>query len=106
MLAAGARSTWSIDRRANWLLVSPRPGGACENAPCQWHVRGAPHASLLKWPGVDRVAVANQLEQAWLVQLLGRPLVHALQARQNHRVVEQPSKAVLAGDIALSVARK
>ena len=42
---------------------------------CERHVRSAPYVSLLEGPGVDRVAVANQLEQASFAELLGRPLV-------------------------------
>ena len=81
-------------------MVSPGPGSAFKDPPHLWHVRGAPHVSLFEGPRVDRAAVANQLEQAWLAKLLGRPLVHALQPRDDHRVVEQPPKALLVGDIA------
>ena len=59
--------------------------------------------SLLERPGVDRVAVANQLEQAWLAELLGGPLVQALQPRHDHRVVEHPAETLLVGDVALDV---
>ena len=62
--------------------------------------------SLLEGPGVDRVAGANQLEQTWLPELHGGPLVHALQPRHDHRVVEQPAKTLLVGDIALHVERE
>jgi hypothetical protein len=58
---------------------------------------------LFEGPSVDRVAVANQLEQAWLAELHGGPLVHGLQPRHDHRVVEQPAKALLVGDVALYV---
>ena len=59
--------------------------------------------SLLEGPGVDRVAVANQLQQAWFVEVLGGPLVQALKPRHDHRVVEHPAKTLLVGDIALHV---
>jgi hypothetical protein len=59
-------------------------------------ILGVRDVSLLEGPGVDRVAVAHQLEQAWLVELLGRPLVQALQPRRDHRVVEHPAEALLA----------
>ena len=62
--------------------------------------------SLLEGPGVDRVAVANQLLQAWFVEVLGRPLVQALQPRHDHRVVEHPAKPLLVGDVALHVERE
>ena len=60
--------------------------------------------SLLERPRVDRAAVANQLEQAWFAELLGGPLVQALQPRHDHGVVEQPAEALLVGDVALDVA--
>ena len=60
--------------------------------------------SFLERPGVDRVAVANELEQARFGELLGGPLVEALQARDDHRVVEHPAQTLLFGDIALDVA--
>src|SRR5512132_4401251 len=88
------------------LGVSPGPRGAFEKPPDRWHVRRAPHVSLLEGPCVDRAAVANQLEQTWFAELLGGPLVHALQPRHDHGVVEQPAKTLLVGDIALHVERK
>ena len=83
--------------------ASPGPGGAFEHPRDRWHVRGAPHVSLFEGPGVDGVAVAHQLEQAWLAELRGGPLVDALQPRHDHRVVEQPAKTLLVGDVALHV---
>ena len=80
--------------------------GAChpvEQPGCERHVRSAPYVSLLDGPGVDRVAVTNQLEQPWLVEVLRRPLVQALQPGHDHRVVEQPAKALLVGDVVLDV---
>src|SRR2546421_7468237 len=77
--------------------------GSLENAPRQWHVGGAPHVPLLEGPRVDGVAVTNQLEQAWLAKLLRGPLVHALQARDDHGVVEQPTEILLVGNIGLDV---
>ena len=62
--------------------------------------------SLRIGPGVDRVAVANQLEQVWFAELLGGPLIQALQPRNDHRVVEHPAKTLLAGDIAFNVERE
>jgi hypothetical protein len=59
--------------------------------------------SLLEGPGVDRVAVANQLEQARFVQVLGGLLVHGLQSRHDHHVVEHPAEWLLVGDVALHV---
>src|SRR5213592_4421282 len=73
---------------------------------CERHVRSAPYVSLLEGPGVDRVAIANQLDQAWFAELLGGPLIQALQPRHDHRVVEHPTKTLLIGDIALHVARE
>ena len=52
-------------------LVSSGPGQAFESPPNPWHVRGTPDVSLFEGPHVDRVAVANQLEQAWLAELDG-----------------------------------
>ena len=75
---------------------------ACDAFQCprrQRHVRSAPYVSLLEGPGVDRAAVANQLEQPWFVQVLRRPLVQALQPGHDHRVVEQPAKTLLVGDV-------
>ena len=60
--------------------------------------------SFLEGPRVDRAAVANQFEQAWFAELLGRPLVQALQPRHDHRVVEQPAETLLVGDVPLNVA--
>ena len=60
--------------------------------------------ALLVGPRVDRVAVANELEQARFAELLGGPLVQALQPRHDHRVVEQPAKTLLVGDVPLDVA--
>jgi hypothetical protein len=62
--------------------------------------------SLFEGPSVDRVAVANQLEQTWLAELHGGPLVDSLQPRHDHRVVEQPAETLLVGDIALHVERE
>ena len=59
--------------------------------------------SLLEWPGVDRVAIANQLEQAWFAEIPGGPLVHALQSRHDHRVIEHPANTLLVGDVAFDV---
>ena len=59
--------------------------------------------SLLKGPGVNGVAVPNQLEQAGFAELPGGPLVHALRARRDHRVVEQPTETLLVGDVGLDV---
>ena len=58
--------------------------------------------SLFEGPHVKWVAVANQLKQAWLAELHGGPLVHALQPRHDHRVVEQPTKTLLVGDMTRS----
>ena len=41
--------------------------------------------SLLEGPGVDRVAVANQLLQAWFVEVLGGP---RSPLREGHGVPE------------------
>src|SRR5215204_509460 len=41
--------------------------------------------------------------QAWFAELLGGPLVHALRARRDHRVVEQPTETLLVGDVGLDV---
>ena len=62
--------------------------------------------SLFERPGVDRVAAANQLEQAWFAERGGGPLVHALQPRHDDRVVEKPAKTLLVGDLALDVKRE
>src|SRR3954469_1274878 len=70
------------------------------------HARSAPYVSLLEGPGVDRAAVADEVEQAWLAELLGRPLVQALQARHDDRVVEHPAKPLLVGDVAVHVERE
>jgi hypothetical protein len=61
---------------------------------------------LLERPGVGRVAVAHQLEQARFAELLGRPLVQVLPPRDDHRVVEDPAEALLVGDVALHVERE
>ena len=45
--------------------------------------------SLLVRPGIDRVALANELQHARLGELIGRPLVKGLQPRHDHRIVEQ-----------------
>ena len=60
--------------------------------------------SLLEGPGVDWVAVANQLKQARFGDLVSGPLVQALQPRDDHRVVEHPAQTLLFGDITLDVA--
>jgi len=57
--------------------------------------------SLLESPGVNGVALANQLEQARFGELVDRPLVQVLQARSDYRVVEHPTKAPLIGDVTL-----
>src|SRR4051812_20952040 len=80
------------------------PRGSLENARRQWHVGGPPHVPLLERPRVDRIAVANQLEQTLLAKLLRGPLVHALQPREDHGVVEQPTEAPLVGDVGLDIA--
>ena len=54
---------------------------------------------------VDRVAIPDQVEQPRFVELLGGPLVEALQPRRDHRVVEQPAETLLVGDIPPDVAR-
>src|SRR5262245_34880126 len=77
---------------------------ACKQAACERHLPGAPYVSLLERPGVDRVAVADQAEQARLGELLAGPLVEALQPRSDHRVVEHPAQALIVGDIAVDVA--
>ena len=59
--------------------------------------------SVLEGPGVDRVAVANEPEHARVGQLLGGPLVQALQARHDDGVVEHPAQTLLLRDIALDV---
>src|SRR5947207_10483403 len=61
---------------------------------------------VLERPRVDRVAVTDQLEQAWLAELLGGPLVHALNPRDDHRVVEQPTEILLVGNVGLDIARE
>jgi hypothetical protein len=50
---------------------SASPCNAFEYPACERHLRSAPYVSLLEGPGVDRVAVAHQLEQAWFAELLG-----------------------------------
>ena len=57
-------------------------------------------------PGVDRVALANQLDDSRLAELVRRPLVEALQPGDDHRVVEQPAETLLVGDVALHVERE
>ena len=59
--------------------------------------------ALLEGPRVDRVAGANELEQAWLAKLAGGPLVDALDPRQEHGVVEQPAETMLVGEVDLDV---
>jgi hypothetical protein len=60
----------------------------------------------LEGPRVDRVAIANELEQPRFAELGGGPLVHALQPRHDHRVVEHPAKTLLVGDVALDIERE
>ena len=83
--------------------LPPGPGGAFEHPRDRWHVRRAPHVSILKGPGVDRVAIANQLKHARFIELLSGPLVQALQPRHDHRVVEHPAKTLLGGDVTLDI---
>jgi hypothetical protein len=62
--------------------------------------------SLLEGPGVDKVAVADQVQPAGFVEVPRGPLVHALQPRHDHRVVEHPAKTVLVSDVALDFERE
>jgi hypothetical protein len=92
-------------------MWTPGPGsaslrGAFEYPACEWHLRGAPYVARLEGPGVDRATVANQLKQPRFVELLRGPLVYALQPRDDHRVIEQPTKTLLVGDVALDLARE
>ena len=106
-----ARAIREVRRRARHAVAAPmtsaRPSASVsahgqQNGMCA----RAPDVRLLEGPGVDRVAVANELEQARLGELLGGPLVQALQPRHDHRVVEHPAEALLVGDVALDVARR
>src|SRR5512133_3794452 len=95
--------TPGADTRPNSPLMSSGTSGALESLSHPWHVRRAPDVSFLERPGVDRVAVANELEQVWFAELLGGPLVHPLQPRSDHRVVEHPAEALFVGDVGLDV---
>lgn len=75
--------------------ASAGPGNAFDHPAWQRHVWSAPDVSLLIGPGVDRVAVTNQVEHMWFPELVGGPLVQALQPRHDHPVVEQPAKTLL-----------
>ena len=79
------------------------PGDTFEDPARERHVPGAPDVPLLVGPGVDRAAVANQLEQARFAEVLGRPLVEALQPRRDHGVVEQPAETLFVGDVPVDV---
>ena len=59
--------------------------------------------SLGERPDVDRAAVANQVEQAWFVELAGGPLVQTLQPWDDDRVIEEAPKALFVGDVELDV---
>src|SRR5262249_32914406 len=106
LVGASPREAIAAGRQRCWLAVSASACNAFEYPCCEWCVRASPYVSLLEGPGIDRVAVANQLEQAWFVEVLRRPLVHALQPRHDHRVVEYPAKTVLGDDVALHVKRQ
>jgi hypothetical protein len=75
----GDHSTVGVElRRQSWRLIigsgwrpSASPCDAFEYPARERHLRRAPHVSLLEGPGVDRIAVAHQLEQAWLAELRG-----------------------------------
>jgi hypothetical protein len=65
-------------------------------------------ASLGYWrPGplahISASAACAQLEQAWLAELLGGPLVDPLPPREDHGLVEQPTEAMFVAEVGLGI---
>jgi hypothetical protein len=58
------------DHRFRWR-ASASPCDPFEYPARERHLRRAPYVSLLEGPGVDRVAVAHQLEEAWFGEFCG-----------------------------------
>src|SRR4051794_11316403 len=91
---------------AGTLPDSASPCGALEHPGDERHPRRPPYVALLEGPGVDRVALAHQVEYPRFPELLGRPLVQGLQPRHDDRVVEHPAEPLLVGDVAIHVERE